>query len=64
MNRDIFTHAMHVFSTSYAQRTKYPNSLSNYVIGSSGELTTERNGRPRSPIPATDLTHDYDEDAS
>ena len=38
--------------------------LSNYVIGSSGEQTTERNGRPRSPIPATDLTHDDDEDAS
>ena len=31
-------------------------------MSSSGELTTERIGRPRSPIPATDLAHDDDDD--
>ena len=31
-------------------------------MSSSGELTTERIGRPRSPMSATDLAHDDDDD--
>ena len=31
-------------------------------MSSSGELTTERIGRPRSPMSATDLAHNDDDD--